>query len=118
MQLEQQLKRAERNEKRVYWVVVGAAVIAGCGFLLKASNTLGGFDPWDQDATALSVTVGVVLAMALIIFWYGLLAYYGRFRLVTKDVKEKLIFESIRELQREVGELRKLMETSKDRQQP
>lgn len=118
MQLEQQLQRAERNEQIVYWVVVVAVVIAGAAFLWIAARNARGVDPWDRDATVLSVAVGVVYAAAAITVMFGLAAYYGRLRPATRELKEKLVLESIREIRQELRELKQQISSTQDRQQP
>lgn len=116
MELELQLKRAERNERSVYWIVVCALIVGVAAGILLASHAVGSPDPGDMDATLLSVTLGVTYWIAAIVFFVGLASYYSRFQVATKGLKERLIFESIREIRQEVFELRKLIEDPKDRQ--
>lgn len=117
MQLEQQLKRAERNEKLVARIVIAALVISVAAFIPTAAKLFGGADPYDDDATILSVGLGLVYIPAAITFWVGLASYFSRFRAGTQRAKEKLMFESIRELRQEVQELRRIVDPPGDQRQ-
>ena len=71
------------------------------------SKAFGGFDPWDKDATFLSVTLGLLYAIAMIAWPVALAVGFSRFRPRTREIKEQIRDTSILALQAEIAELRK-----------
>lgn len=110
MQLEQRLAQAESRERLVRRVTITAMILATGLFPVVASGVLGGADPWDKDATVLSVGLAVAYIAACVVSALGIAAYYSRFSPRVRHTREKLAEESIRELRREVSELRRLVE--------
>lgn len=117
MQLELQLNQAERRERIVGRVVVAALVLSVTGMFVSGSQILGSADPTDKSATLLSVAVGGLHLAATVIFWVGLASYFSRFRPQVKRMQDQLLAESIRELRRDVGELRNLVSSLQPRQE-
>jgi Ni,Fe-hydrogenase I cytochrome b subunit len=109
MQLEQQLVRAERNIEITKWVVVVALLLSVAGMFVAGSRVFGPADPWEQNATILSVSIGALHIIAVIVFWLGLASYVSRFAPRARKLRENLQNESIRELHREVAELRQML---------
>lgn len=107
MELERQLKRAERNVKVTGYVVVAALVIALLGMFASGTRLFGSPDPTDRDANALSVFVAVVWNVATITFWLGLASYISRFQPAVRQAKDNLLFDSVRRLQQDLDELRR-----------
>jgi hypothetical protein len=110
MQLEQQLARAEVREKIARHVVIGAIVVAVGTFPLVAGSVFGSPDPYNKDATAFSVALGVIYFVAMGVVLVGTASFYSRFMPRVRRTREALRDDSIRELSREVGELRRLVE--------
>ena len=110
MQLEQQLVRAERNVQITKWVVVTALLLSVAGMFLAGSQVFGSADPWEKNATLLSVSIGALHITAVIVFWVGLASYVSRFTPRARKLREDLQNESIQELRREVAELRQMLE--------
>jgi hypothetical protein len=111
MQLERHLTQAESRERLTKRVVVGAFLVAAAVFPIIASRVFGGPDPYDKDATVLSVGAGVIYVVAWAVFFIGTASYYSRFLPRVRRAREELRDESIRELRREVAELRQLVES-------
>ncbi|MBL8851129.1 MAG: hypothetical protein JNG89_15725 [Planctomycetaceae bacterium] len=110
MQLEQQLARAERNVEITKWVVVAALLASVVGMYVAGSRVLGSPDPFDKDATALAVFFGALNIIGVIVLYLGLASYFSRFTPRVRRLREDLQNESIRELRRDVAELRQLLE--------
>lgn len=110
MQLEHQLTHAESRERLTKRVVVGAFLVAAAVFPIIASRVFGGPDPYDKDATVFSVGAAVIYVAAWAVFFIGTASYYSRFLPQVRRAREELRDESIRELRREVAELRQLVE--------
>ena len=107
MQLEESLTRAERREKQAGVVAVVSFVIALVLMFVGGTQVAGAFDPWDEDANALSITLGVVYAVASVLFWLALAAYFSRFRPRVRQARDDLRDAHIVKLQHEVAELRR-----------
>lgn len=110
MQLENQLLRAESHEQLVKRVVIGAILLAAMLLPVVASRVFGSPDPYDKNATVLSVTAGTVYAVACMVVFIGIASYYSRFTPRVRQAREKLRDELICELQREVANLRLCVE--------
>jgi hypothetical protein len=107
MQLEQQLVRAEWREMTARRVVITALGIAIAVIPLIATRAFGGIDPWDDDATAVSVSLGVLYWLAVTVFLVGLASYYSRFRPGVREARDRLRDDSIQQLRHELAELRR-----------
>ena len=112
MQLEHRLIQAESHRRLTKRVVVGALLIAAALFPVAASRVFGSPDPYDKDATFFSIAVGGMYIVACAMFFIGMASYYSRFTPRVRRAREELRDESIRELRREVAELRQLVEGS------
>jgi len=113
MQLEQRLARAEIIERRAKWIVIAAFFIAMALSFVGGSRVLGSFDPTDSNANALSVTLGVIFWIANITWMIGVASYYSRFRPGTRRARERLMENTLQELQQEVRELRARLDEPK-----
>jgi TRAP-type C4-dicarboxylate transport system permease small subunit len=107
MKLENALIAAERRERLAGRVVAASCVIGFALMFVGGSRILGDFDPWSKDATAISITLGVIYAVAVVVFPISLASYYSRFRPKVRNVREQLRDASMLALQAEVLELRK-----------
>lgn len=110
MQLENQLAKAESQERWMKRVAMGSLVVAAAVFPILASRVFGGPDPYDKDATILSVGAGVIYAAALAVFFLGTASYYSRFLPRVRHAREAFQQESLHELRREIADLRRLVE--------
>jgi hypothetical protein len=106
MRLEDSLNRAERNERLVGRIVIICFVLAFVLMFVGGSQVLGSFDPWDNDATIFSVTLGVVYVVALVAAWVGLASYFSRFRPRTREAKENIRDAHMLDLERQIQVLR------------
>ena len=116
MQLEIALKTAEQREKIVSWIVAVSLITSLAGMFAGGSRVFGAFDPWDKDATILSVSLGVIYVIAVIIFWFSLASYFSRFRPRVSKVKEEIRDAKIELLQQEIFELKQLLKTLSSRE--
>jgi hypothetical protein len=107
MKLENALKTAERREKLVGHVTWIAFLVTLILMFVGGSRVLGSFDPWSNDATIVSVTLGVIYWIAIVAGSVGLASYYSRFRPKVREIKEQIRDTAILALQGEIAELRK-----------
>lgn len=114
MKLETELDRRERRAKLVERIVKICLVVSLALTFVGGSGMIGSFDPWSDKATILSITLGVICVATTVIFWIGLASYFSRFRPAVRRIREDVLHQSIRELQSEVGELRREVSSSKD----
>ncbi|MEX1229191.1 MAG: hypothetical protein WEB58_03050 [Planctomycetaceae bacterium] len=110
MTVESQLLQAESREKLAKRIVVGALLTAAAVFPLLASRAFGGADPFDKDATVFSIGLGAVYCIAWAVAFIGIASYYSRFLPRVRRAREELRDETIRDMRREIGELRQLIE--------
>lgn len=106
MQLELKLQQAQWREK---WtgVAVGVAFVLAIALMFVNGNRLfGSPDPYDASANILSVSLGVLHAIAIAISGLGLASYYSRIRPAVRKASDNLRDESIRELREECHKLR------------
>ena len=113
MQLEQLLVRAERHEQRAKWVVVVAFFLGMALMFVGGSRVVGSFDPTDKEANPLSIVLGVIYALAVVTWPIALASYYSRFRPNTRRARERLMENTLQELQQEVRELRARLDQRK-----
>ena len=107
MKLENALTAAERREKLTAWIAGISFVVALVLMFVGGSKVFGDFDPWDKDATFLSVTLGGLYAIAMIAWPVALAVGFSRFRPRIREIKEQIRDTSILALQAEIAELRK-----------
>jgi hypothetical protein len=107
MKLENALTAAERREKLAAWIAGVSFVVALVLMFVGGSKAFGGFDPWNKEATYLSVTLGVLYAIAMIAWPVALAVGFSRFRPRIREIKEQIRDTSILTLQAEIAELRK-----------
>jgi hypothetical protein len=107
MQLEDQLIQAESHKRLAKRVVVGALLLAAALFPIVASHVFGSPDPYNKDATVFSIAAGAIYIAACAVLFLGMASYYSRFTPRVRRAREELRDESIRELRREVAELRR-----------
>ena len=110
MQLEHQLARAESRERLAKHVVIGAILVATLAFSILGLRGFRGADPFDKEATAFTIAVGVAYTLAWVVFFVGVASYFSRFLPRMRRAREELREETIRELRREVADLRQLIE--------
>lgn len=106
MQLELALKKAEQQEKIVSSITVISLILSLTGMFLGGTRAVGAFDPWEKDATILSVTIGVIYFVALILFWFSLASYFSRYRPRVRNVKEQIRDANIQLLHQELQDLK------------
>ncbi len=116
--LEAALTAAERRVKAAGWVVVASCVLILTLVYLSAGNLLGDFDPWSEKASVGSVGAAVVYGLATVTFFLSLASYYSRFRPGVRDARERLRDESLLHLQRQIRELRELVERNLHHDEP
>jgi hypothetical protein len=110
MQLEHQLARAESRERLTKHVVVVAILVAASAFFILAARGFRGAVPFDKDATAFTIAVGVAYTIAWLVFFVGVVSNLLRFLPRVRRAREELREETIRELRREVADLRQLVQ--------
>lgn len=110
MQLELQLAQAESRERITRRVAIGALVVVASAFFVLASNGFRGADPFDKEATALTIAAGVAYTLGWVVFFVGLASYVSRFLPRVRRAREDLRDETIREMRQEIAELRQLLE--------
>ena len=91
-------------------IAVICFVVAFALMFVGGSRILGSFDPWDSNATVLSVTLGVIYCAASVVFWVALASYFSRFRPRTREAKDTIRDARVLELEHEIKELRKQIE--------
>ncbi len=111
MKLENALTTAERRERLAGRVAGAAVVVAVVLFFVGGTKVVGGFDPWDKDATILSVTLGAIYGAAMIAWPVALAIGFSRFRPRVREIKEQIRDTSILALQGEIAELRRQIST-------
>jgi hypothetical protein len=70
------------------------------------SRVLGSFDPFDKDATLISVTLGVIYVVAAVLFPLSFGFYFARYRPGVRQARDHIRDASILTIQREISELR------------
>jgi hypothetical protein len=113
MQLEAELARAEQREKLVARIAAGSLIVAVLILPLAGTEAIGGFDPWNENANFLSISLGVIYVIAASTAAILIASYYSRFRPRTRQTRENLMQHSILELHQELRELRSEVESLK-----
>ena len=107
MSLENALTVAQRRE-RLFARIAGTAFVVGLILMfVGGSKVVGAFDPWSNDATIFSVTLGVIYVAATIVWPIALATYFSRLRPRIRDIKEQIRDTSLLAIQSEVAQLRK-----------
>ena len=107
MKLENALTTAERREKLTGRVAGVSLVVAFILLFAGGTKFFGSFDPWDKDATILSVTLGAMYWITILTGSVGLASYYSRFRPKIKEIKDRIQDTRLLAIQCEISELRK-----------
>lgn len=111
MSLENALTAAQRREK-VVGRIAGIAFAAGLLLMfVGGSQVAGDFDPWSKNATALSVTLGVLYVAAAVTWPLAMAVYFSRLRPRIRELKEQLRDATLLALQNEVAQLRQQVAT-------
>ncbi len=110
MKLEHALTVAERREKWTYYTAIITGILAMVLMFVGGTRIVGDFDPWDRNATVLSVTLGVIYCICAALCPLAIASYYSRFRPAVRNVKEQLREASIQSLHDEIADLRKQVE--------
>lgn len=106
MNLELALNRAERFERITFHVCWVTFLLSWCLAFVGGTKVVGGFDPYDQNATPLSIALGVVYVITCIAWPLSLASLYSRFRPRIREIKEEINTSKIDQLQQEVEQLR------------
>jgi hypothetical protein len=104
--LENAVRASERWAKWTGRVVAASCII---GFMLMfagGSKVFGDFDPWSQNATPVSVALGLIFALAIVVFLLSAMAYFWWFQPGVLGVKGRLRDANILDLRRQLRELR------------
>ncbi len=106
MNLELALNRAERFETFAFHICWASLLVAVVLMFVGGSQVVGSFDPYDERANSLSITLGVIYVLVNIAWPLSLASLYSRFRPRIRSVKQEISDAKIDKLQREVEELR------------
>ena len=109
MNLEHALATAERREKLAAYIAGVAFVVAFVLMFAGGSRVFGSFDPWSKDATILSVTLGIVYAIAMLTWPIALATGFSRFRPRIREIKDQIRDTNVLALRSEIAALRKQM---------
>jgi hypothetical protein len=107
MNLEAALSSAERKEKLAGNIAAASFAVGLLLMFVGGSRVVGSFDPWSKDANPLSITLGVIYALASVTFPLALAVGLARFRPAVGAARERIRDAMILDLQREVRELRR-----------
>jgi hypothetical protein len=97
-------------ERRARLVVVAFFALMLTLMLLSAVKLLGNSDPSFNGSTVGSVATGVIFWVATATFFLSLASYYSRLWRGVKDARERFRDACLLDLQRQVRELRELVE--------
>ena len=106
MKLELALTRAERFERTTYHVCWVSLTLACVLTFVGGTQVAGSFDPSQDNATPLSIGLGIVYVLANITWPLALASYYSRFRPKIRTMKHELLASQLDQLQQEVEKLR------------
>ncbi|MBL8817325.1 MAG: hypothetical protein JNL58_14965 [Planctomyces sp.] len=106
MQLEVRLAQAERYKKIAKVTGFISILLAAGLFPIVASRSLGSADPFDKDATLLSVSLMVLYILTCAVGAISIAMFYSRLLPRTRQVREDLRDEMVREMRNEIAELR------------
>ena len=111
MKLENSLLIAERRERLVGRIAVVSFALAMVLMFVCGSQLFGSADPWDKNATFISVGLGVIHFLAACTFPVALASYYSRFRPKVAHIENQIRDATMLAIQSEVAELRKQIES-------
>lgn len=106
MNLELALSRAERFERITFHTCWASFLVALVLMFVGGSRIAGSFDPYDERANPLSITLGILFVLSNIAWPLSLASVYSRLRPWIRSVKQEVSDAKIDSLQREVEELR------------
>ncbi len=107
MSLESALTLAQSRQKLTGRIAVTAFAVAMILMFVGGTKLVGDFDPWSDDSTLLSITLGGINVIANVTWPIALAIYFSRFRPKIADIKEQIRDTSLLLLQTEVAELRR-----------
>ncbi|MGQ0637339.1 MAG: hypothetical protein ACT4QC_22250 [Planctomycetaceae bacterium] len=107
MKLENALASAERREKLTERIAVIAFVAAFILMFVGGTRVFGSFDPFEKEATIVSMMLGVVYVIANVVWPISLAVYFSRFRPRVREIKDQIRDTNILALQCEIDALRK-----------
>lgn len=110
MQLEQQLQRAEWLEQITRRVAVSTGILLVTLMFVGGSRLVGSFDPWSNNANAISISLGVVYLICVIACPLSIASYYSRYRPQIRGLQDQVRDASFQLLRSEIAELRKQVE--------
>lgn len=118
MNLEEQLNRLEIREKHVLSACKILLVITFILMFVGGSEVLGGFDPWNENANILSVTLGLLYLICAVSCPMLAAYYFSNLRPTTRRTRDDLLHYSIKELSLTVEQLgEEIAELKKNRNQ-
>lgn len=97
-------KRRERLTGHIAWV---AFAVSFALMFAGGTRIVGSFDPWEKDATALSVILGAIYCVAMIAWPVALAIGFSRFRPKIRKIEDQIRDANLAALHFEVVELRK-----------
>jgi hypothetical protein len=110
MSLEAALNRAERNERLSFHACWIGFLLAFVLMFVGGTQILGSFDPTDDRATAVSIALASIYALAMLTWPLAAAFYFSRVRPRIKRIKEDIRDAEIAELKRDVAELRDVIQ--------
>lgn len=108
MQLELQLAQAERR-LQITKTIIFILLVTVAGLFVVGGWLIRPAVPAGQTASAQSAFGGALHVIASIVFFFGLATFASRFLPSVRRLREELQAESIRELRRDVAELREML---------
>ena len=106
MQVEARLAQAERYQKHSKVVGFIAILLAAGMFPIVASGAIGSADPFDKNANILSVSLALLYIVACIVGAVSVASFYSRFSPRTRQAREDLRDEMLREMRSDLAALR------------
>lgn len=110
MNLNVALDRVERNEKILYHVCWVSFLLAMILMFVGGSGIAGSFDPTSDQATPVSISLGVVYLLASVTWPLAAASLYSRIRPKIRRIRDEIRDANILELRRELKELREQLE--------
>jgi hypothetical protein len=108
--LETALRAAERRVKVTGWIAVASCIVMVAVLFLFAGKLFDDPDPWLKESGGKSMAASVAFLVAMATFFLSLAAYYSRYRPGVRDARERLRDAMLLDLQRQVRDLRELLE--------
>jgi hypothetical protein len=116
--LDSALRASERWAKWTGRVVAASCIIGFVLMFAGGSKVLGDFDPWSQNATPVSVALGLVFALTIVVFLLSSTTYFWWLQPGVQGVKGRLRDANILDLQRQLSELRQRAEPTSRHEKP